>query len=860
MEWPLPELIGVLQKYILSKSGIQIISPGDCKQVSKYIEALTGKVISETTLKRFFGFAKQQYNFSRFTLNALSEFVGFSGWEDFRRNISQSGDLSAGQAMWEEYRQKALFTTRITESTLKNLCGVPFSTTISRSAIEADFDYFLSSDYQFFCLSSSAGMGKSVQMAHLAEKFFLKENAPYEKSIVWFLKSPILQKLEPYDFNFEESTGDQFKIGWKFSFLEHFKNHPAEVKGKLVLLLDGFDDHAIETTELDQIFQKIIDLLCYAQGVDWLKVVISLRSSTWHKLHQKVNGSEYLKKTWFSGVFYQKETRVNLTPLSISEVHKVLKAIHVETKSENRIVETPELYQLFNHPYYLQLYYQLLEKNSLTSLRGQALYCELVTSFAFHRIYQSAYSIEKCRLLQKLVRAADYGRSTRQVERRVLFEANDLYVLAYNDLINEGILQEINRDSAFHYQIEVQFMHQSLFTYFVAQELIDEEKSNPGGHLFERIVTEYEAGETRSELLRWIVLHAVMQRVDDLRQIIFHSWISVEEQCHLMTFIADLIEEDAQIISQDVQQEFIDESVMFMAMHLLEIERLDAEVGQTLQTFLSHAQTTQSKANLLIVDAILGIVQMDKAKLGKAIIQLKKLDKGIFTYYFPLHPVRLLECVYRYYAMEPIGKYFDRAMEAFIADPPGYLENDLPDASRLLSYQLGIFTSIFTRNPKQSIQFTETVQQLHPDLFSQYPGCGAAMYLLMREAFASLRMQKTGRAKKIAQQLKDFYQPFSIGKCYSHLAGLYDILQGEVAVAEHNLNDATKYFQEAYTIGRQSGFTMLQVYALLPLIRLYRSQKNFDGITGLLEETRKHVSRLDFPIEKLLLNRLMEEV
>lgn len=134
------------------------------------------------------------------------------------------------------------------------------------------------------------------------------------------------------------------------------------------------------------------------------------------------------------------------------------------------------------------------------------------------------------------------------------------------------------------------------------------------------------------------------------------------------------------------------------------------------------------------------------------------------------------------------------------------------------------------------------------------------MYLLMREAFACLRVQRSGRAKKITEQLKEFYRPFSIGRCYSHLAGLYDILRGEVAMTDHNCNDAAKYFQQAYMIGRQSGFTMLQVYALLPLIRLYRSQKNFDGITALLEETRKKVSRLDFPVEKLLLSRLMEEV
>lgn len=862
MEWPQPspKLVGILQKYILSKAAVQIVSPGDCKQISKHIEGLTGKVISETTLKRFFGFAQQQYNFSRFTLNTLAEFVGFSGWEDFCSAVPLEGDGALDQAMWEESRRKALQVTATTLSSLKNLSGVPFQATISRSAIEADFAYFLNSDYQFFCLTGTSGIGKSIQMAHLTDNFFLREDAPYRDAIVWLLKGPTLKKLEPEEFNFEEYTREQFEVGQKITFLKYFREHPQEVRGKLMLMLDGFDDHVLDAAEQEKIFQKIIDLLCYGQGCEWLKVVVSLRTSTWLQLQKRINESEYLKKTWFSGVFYQKEARSNLMPLNKQEVKRALKIIQEDTRSENGIAGNAELYTLLGNPFFLHLYYQLLKKNPNASLRGSALYCELVASYVFQKIYQSGYSVEKLRIIEKLIKATNYGKSSAPVERRILFEANDMYVLGYNDLLSEGILEERNVDSLFNYRIYVQFQHPAIFTYFVAQHLIDNGKEFSSVTLFKKVMQEYPDEQMRNLIIQWLMLFAVVNKPDDMTTIMFHPRLAPIETARLIVFITDLIEENPNLMTEDRKSDFIRKSVYFLAAHFLELDHIGTEQQGMIRTLLSATTDPVQEANLLILQGTIAIALMDKKELEQTIDRLRKLDRNTLISAYPLHPVRAMEFIYRFYSLEPLTEFFNEDIHNFIEYPPDVNPDKQLSATSLLSYQLGIFATMFGRSPRQSIAFVDVVKRLHPDLFSGDKYSGVAMYLLMRQAFAYLRRQMKPQAQKILEQLQRCGQLFAIEENYSHSMGLYEILQGEIAMGDGNLKQACGHFLMAYKFSKYSGFTMLQLYSALPLIRVYNGLKDYEGATRILEDLRLLVSHIDFPLEKLLLNRIMEQV
>jgi len=68
--------LGELRSKICIKAGLRSITPADCKRISLEINKETSRNVSETTLKRLFGFANAKFNFSRYTISSLFEYTG----------------------------------------------------------------------------------------------------------------------------------------------------------------------------------------------------------------------------------------------------------------------------------------------------------------------------------------------------------------------------------------------------------------------------------------------------------------------------------------------------------------------------------------------------------------------------------------------------------------------------------------------------------------------------------------------------------------------------------------------------------------------------------------------------------------
>jgi len=72
-----------LKTMTLAVAGVNNISPGVCRTISYVVEKKTNLRISETTVKRLYGFAESKFNPSLFTLNTLATFCGYEGWNAF---------------------------------------------------------------------------------------------------------------------------------------------------------------------------------------------------------------------------------------------------------------------------------------------------------------------------------------------------------------------------------------------------------------------------------------------------------------------------------------------------------------------------------------------------------------------------------------------------------------------------------------------------------------------------------------------------------------------------------------------------------------------------------------------------------
>ena len=135
------ELLSQLRKFVLIKSGLRNIDPAHCKTISELIFKETKNYVSETTVKRFFGFAQTLHKFSLFTLNSLSQYIGFVDWESFCKD--KENETTDVNDIWQDLKLKCQAITEVSLIAKKNSSGVPFDATANRSFLYADFNYFL---------------------------------------------------------------------------------------------------------------------------------------------------------------------------------------------------------------------------------------------------------------------------------------------------------------------------------------------------------------------------------------------------------------------------------------------------------------------------------------------------------------------------------------------------------------------------------------------------------------------------------------------------------------------------------------------------------------------------------------------
>ncbi len=176
----LTSLIARIAEKIHSKP----LKANDCKKLSVDILLQTGFAVSETTWKRLFGFAVSNYQFSGFTKNALSNFIGFPDWTAFLTSVSDSTCQYNRGTYWNEPRKKARNISNYTYTSLKNLSGIPFEYTIHRNFAENHIRYSLQSDHLTTSFIAPTGYGKTTLLNRLVEKFWLSDTAEFKNDIV----------------------------------------------------------------------------------------------------------------------------------------------------------------------------------------------------------------------------------------------------------------------------------------------------------------------------------------------------------------------------------------------------------------------------------------------------------------------------------------------------------------------------------------------------------------------------------------------------------------------------------------------------------------------------------------------------
>lgn len=232
-------ILNELKGLILIKTGIRTITPADCKRISIEISKTLNKNVSETTIKRLFGFAMVKHNFSKFTITTLSEYVSGESIDSWPAAMQINNNIPTN---WTEVKQKVIKITDFTLKGIKNRSGMPYQMTISRKFAEHDFDEFFKSDHSFTTFISQPGYGKTILLSHIAEKFINNTAPGYKDSAILFLQAYTFFNADHPSLNFEDQLKTLLNIPKKESLLSYIHQNYQQTKGKFVIILDGFSE------------------------------------------------------------------------------------------------------------------------------------------------------------------------------------------------------------------------------------------------------------------------------------------------------------------------------------------------------------------------------------------------------------------------------------------------------------------------------------------------------------------------------------------------------------------------------------------------------------------------------------------
>ncbi|RZL47821.1 MAG: hypothetical protein EOP00_10825 [Pedobacter sp.] len=521
-----------LKRLVLIKNGITTINPSDCRVIALAIQKELKKNVSETTLKRLFGFASIHHQFSQFTINTLMEYVGIT--DD--KPIETPMGFLALDALQDigHLRLKAERITNYTLLNIRNRCSVPYEMTIARRFAKHDFEFFYTSKFSYTAFISQPGYGKSILISHLVQQLFIDETAPHKKDILILINADHIFNKDLAEFTIEERI--KFKLGLHPStnLISYFDEQWRKNGIKLILIVDGFSEMIITKSTKPRIYDRIIDFIASIENSESVKMILSLRSTTWNRFYERVRFSHFIRSKWFSGSYYHTKEYVNVPPLSEIEVEQIFKKMSsIDSRKLNANLKAQ-----LKFPFHIQWYYQLKEEYPNFESYTNISYYEIIARFIKEKVYNSTYATEKVLFCKKVIHLSNYGRKNYAVLKEDLIKDLPVFKNAYMELLASGILMEEKQEVNGFPTEYVRFIQPHIFEYFLFIELNELFNQQMDESFFVTINEEYIGNQVRFQLLQWSVRWLVkFNRLKELKAVLNLNLNNYEKN-YLIYFIA----------------------------------------------------------------------------------------------------------------------------------------------------------------------------------------------------------------------------------------------------------------------------------------------------------------------------------
>ena len=806
-----------LKKLILVKTGLTLISPSDCKSISLSIQKELNKNISETTLKRLFGFASVTTKFSQFTMNTLTEFVSSS--------MEQKGKNGAAvNTSVEKIIANAKQITNCNLQNIKSRCSVPYELTIARKFANHDFHYFYDSEYSFTAFIAQPGYGKTILLSHLVQDLVANEDGKHTHDIICYFTASNLFDPDLPQISLEESMKSKLGLSAETNLIEYSEKYYQESNGKLIVILDGFSELVLNRYSKIKIFDHIVNFIATVNESNAIKLILSMRSTIWNRFFERVRHAHFLKRKWFPGSYYYLDYNSNVPPLSEKELELVFEKINPGKFKKL----SPNLKSQLKFPFHIQWYYRLKEQYPIFSSYTNITFYEIIDLFIKEKIYGSNYATEKLFFCRQVIKLTNFSKKGDSIAKSDLMQDIAVYKNAYMELLADGILMEDRRFQN-NFAVEyVRFVHPHIFEYFLFTELLALHHQNIDKHFFKHIQHEYVGNQVRFQLLQWSVRELIISSNFEGVVNLFILELTSYEKNYLIYFIAENLtyrsldhpEVKHQIKEQNLHKVLIQELIHF--------DFIDSCYSDAIDCLL---ETVDTPENAYIYHCILGIIECLSLDLTKISNRLDKLQG--------LKLVQSHSLINAYEVIHLIYDYLNRIQVApdnqTLVRVEAIKKNEImlnpnllavPGIEDSIDYILIMFLSAFYGTPNDVITFVNLIFKSYPNLVNNKSSF--SLYLLNVLAISSIRVNHEKKIDQMERVISKLYESKNRKKPTLYSQSLLLMLKAHQSKHRKDYDSAISYTKEAIAIFKRNDTFIYELSMYNLIIAIYVEMHNMD--------------------------------
>lgn len=632
-----------LKSFVLHKSQISQLVPADCYRLALEIKAATHKSVSETTLKRVFGFASSVHQPSIYTLNALAEYCDFDSWDTFYSHMEQGKLQTSQQKTWGEISLNATKISLFNIQSNKYKCGIPYHLTVDRENLAGFADHFLRSGATVGILSGPAGYGKTVAMSRWIEKQISDTIMLSSNDVYLFTNS--LSLLQGTAYGYHSTRWLAHLLGFETSeLLEHFmETHRGAAPGNFYLVIDELHSDLVPERQFFSVMTQFVEMVHHFAQYEWFRIIVTLRDATLQK-YESLFRNTVINPQWFSVLSGESGKKWATMPaFSNIELHQLFR--NIKGNAEPFHLWKTENKSIIGIPLFFQYFYELHGDQLDVSKLGPSDRFFIVAQYLRKKIYNGVNTLGKQYLMEEL--ASLLRPVTLNIHKKQAYSIIKQYKTAYNDLLYVGLLHESTNGGSIRQQTSIQFQSDNIATYFLATQLYNQ--YDDVDLLVQTLNQQMLDKTARLDILKWLILFYI--ETGDLSLLDrFEQLTSVSgSRSTLIAFIADAITKLCARSTSDIKnklhQALYDSPFLEFVLNEMCIQ---ADNELNLATLLDFNLSDKHDTLLRIKLAIISLLRWDEETLVQ---QLEKLaDKGQGAYAdFGINPFTTLSTIYQYF-------------------------------------------------------------------------------------------------------------------------------------------------------------------------------------------------------------------